>query len=69
MRWFDQNNVEFLGSIPCATFDGKLKSIKNIGGDSGTYVSRLNAQVGMVLSTFGAEGGFFIIAGQKRSKD
>ncbi len=67
MRWFDQNNVEFLGSIPCATFESDLKSIKDMRGDRGTYVTRLYAQLGMVFST-SAEGGLFITIGQKKKQ-
>ena len=66
--WFDKNGVEFLGSIPSANFDGPLKKINDMDGDKGTYLKRIFAQISMIFSKAGGEGGLFLVIGKKKKK-
>ena len=67
LHWFDQNNIEFLGSIPDVTSLHGYKKIDEMCGDRGDFLSRLLTQIGMIFSKLGAEGGLFILVGKKKS--
>ena len=65
LKWFDNNNIEFIDSIPKCSF--------NIGEESffeksskETYIERILQQFFMILSKFGSEGGLFIFIGKRK---
>lgn len=67
LQWFDDNDIQFLGSLPSCRF------ATNTGGfiqfnenDRANKASRLAAQIDMLFQTYGAEGGLFIMAGRKK---
>ncbi len=66
INWFDENNIKFLGSIPSATFGGSFKKINEMDGNRGTWFERICAQIMMLFSNLGGEGGLFIVIGQRQ---
>jgi len=66
ITWFDENDIEFINSIPSANFDLDYKNIfdkKTIG----SYFSRIFNQISMIFNPLGSDGGLFIVIGKKRS--
>ena len=64
--WFDKNEIEFLGSIPSANCDGSLKKINQMDGNRGSFLERFFAQIAMLFSNLGSEGGLFLVIGRKK---
>ena len=65
LKWFDDNEVEFLGSLPDATTFSGYKKIAEMTGDRGDWLGRFFTQIGMIFSKLGSEGGLFIFVGRK----
>ena len=66
LQWFDENDIAFVSSIP--SIEGEISSIsfaRKIDG-KGTIYSRIIAQILMIFSRLGGEGGLFIMIGQKK---
>ena len=68
LRWFDENEIDFLGSLPSANGDGEYKKIHEMNGDKGSAIERFFSQVDMLFSTSGSEGGLFICIGKRKEK-
>ena len=66
INWFDENNIKFLGSIPSATFGGSFKKINEMDGNRGTWFERICAQIMMLFSNLGSEGGLFMVIGRRQ---
>jgi SAM-dependent methyltransferase len=68
MSWFEVNGVSFLGSIPGQNVH--FQPISQMNGEKGTYFSRVLAQVKMLFSSLGGEGGLCLVVGKKmKSKE
>ena len=66
LYWFDQNNIEFINSVPsCSLFDDSKKSFFE-NNTKGTYLERFFQQLFMIFDKFGSEGGLFIFIGKRR---
>ena len=66
LDWFDQNNIEFINSVPsCSLFDDSEKSFFE-NNTKGTYLERFFQQLFMIFDKFGSEGGLFIFIGKRR---
>ena len=65
ISWFDENGIAFVGSIPSPSFD--FKKITQMDGNRGNYFQRVCAQLSMLFSNLGGEGGLCIIIGRKVS--
>jgi hypothetical protein len=65
MSWFDEAGFSFVSSIP------KIKGIFADNErlfepqDAGNAIDRTMAEIGMLFSSFGAEGGLYICIGKK----
>ena len=66
LKWFEAENIEFLGSIPGSTFEAEYQKISQMKGAKGSYLSRILSQVFMVFSRLGSEGGLFMVIGKKK---
>ena len=66
INWFEDNSISFLGSIPNPNFE--YKTISQMDGYKGTFINRILAQIMMLFSTLGAEGGLCIVVGKKKIK-
>ena len=64
--WFQKNEIEFVGSIPNANCDGKFTKILQMDGNKGFFLERLMAQINMIFSNLGSEGGLFLVLGRKK---
>ncbi len=67
MNWFEDNSISFLGSIPGPDF--KYKNISQMDGDKGLYTNRVFAQIAMLFSNLGGEGGLCIVVGKKQKRN
>ena len=64
--WFDQNNIEFISSIPSCDFEVSDKSDLFIKQTRGNFLSRILKQITMVFNVLGSDGGLFVLIGKKR---
>ena len=66
LQWFERNNIEFINSIPsCGIFDKNSDFFSK--SKSHNFLSRLFAQIKMIFSSYGNDGGLFIMIGKKTS--
>jgi SAM-dependent methyltransferase len=63
INWFEENSISFLGSIPSPSFE--FQNISQMSGYKGTYINRFFAQISMLFSNLGGEGGLCIVVGKK----
>ena len=65
LNWFDQNNIEFISSIPNLNpFDDSIFEIKK--KDRSNYLYRIISQLKNIFNSFGSDGGLFIMVGKKK---
>ncbi|MBD1141549.1 class I SAM-dependent methyltransferase [Pelagibacterales bacterium SAG-MED32] len=65
IKWFENNGINFLRSIPSADLSNINYSNVLDKRSTGNYFTRLIAQVNMIFSSYGSEGGLFIMFGKK----
>ena len=69
LRWFREENIDFINSIPHCVNEDLLNTSSNnyfLKTDEGNFVSRLYAQFMMLFSSLGSEGGLYIFVGKKK---
>ena len=66
LGWFDENNIEFISSIPTCDFDNVNYEKMFLNKNRGNVVTRLLSQFGMLFSPLGSEGGLFLVIGKKK---
>lgn len=66
LDWFDQNDIEFISSIPSCDFEVSDKSSLFIKQTRGNFLSRILKQITMIFSALGSDGGLFVLIGKKR---
>jgi len=66
LRWFDQNDIEFINSIPESNIFNTSDKGYFENNNKGLYVERLLQQFFMIFNKFGSEGGLFIFIGKKK---
>ena len=64
LKWFKENNIEFISSIPSSDFDYDYNNIFEKKSE-GTYYSRIINQISMLFNQLGSDGGLFILIGKK----
>ena len=65
LGWFEDESIEFVTAYPKADFqDFDFLNLLNKTG-KGDVVTRFYAQVGMIFSHLGSEGGLFLVIGRK----
>ena len=64
LKWFKENNIEFISSIPSSDFDYNYDNIFEKKPE-GTYYSRIINQISMLFNQLGSDGGLFILIGKK----
>jgi len=65
LDWFNNNNIEFIDSIPKCSFDIVEDSFFEKSSKE-TYIERIFQQFLMIMGKFGSEGGLFIFIGKKK---
>ena len=66
LGWFDENNVEFISSIPSCDLNAVDYEHMFNGGNRGDLATRIFSQIAMLFSSFGSEGGLFLVIGRKK---
>ena len=66
IKWFNQNNIEFISSIPFCDFDIDGVNDIFIKKGKGTFFSRLFNQFTMIFNKLGSDGGLFVVIGKKK---
>ena len=64
LKWFRENNIEFISSIPSGDFDYDYNNIFEKKSE-GTYYSRIINQISMLFNQLGSDGGLFVLIGKK----
>ena len=65
LHWFDNCNIDFVNSIPSIGDNNNVISLSKNEEGRGNLFLRIMAQIGMIFSRLGGEGGLFVIIGQK----
>ncbi len=68
LAWFRETGFDFVSSIP--RIGGRFMAEDSIFAprDSGTGIDRVLAEIAMLFTTFGGEGGLFIVIGQRKER-
>ena len=69
LGWFDSNSIEFINSIPSINGGDQNIYFKKNALGRGSSLSRIMAQINMIFSNLGGEGGLFIMIGKKIPKN
>lgn len=69
LKWFDDNGIEFINSIPSIGGDEKNLYFKQSSSGRGNAISRVLSQIKMIFGKLGGEGGLFIMIGRKAKKN
>ena len=65
LKWFKNNNIEFISSIPSSDYDYDYKNIFE-KKSSGSFFSRIINQFFMIFNSLGSDGGLFVLIGKKK---
>ena len=66
LKWFDENHIEFISSIPsCNNESINFKSMF-IRQNKGNFFTIISSQCAMLFSPLGSEGGLFLVIGKKK---
>ena len=66
LNWFDDNNIEFLSSLPTSDFSDENLECMFEKNNRGTVFTRFFSELGMLFTTYGKEGGLFLVIGKKK---
>lgn len=66
LRWFDETGFDFINSIPKIIGEFAADEKLFARNDRGASTDRILAELGMLFSSNGGEGGLYIMLGQKR---
>jgi ubiquinone/menaquinone biosynthesis C-methylase UbiE len=66
LGWFDENNIEFVSSIPTCDFEDVNYNYMFFNQNNGSIVTRFISQLGMLFSKLGQNGGLFVVIGKKK---
>jgi 2-polyprenyl-3-methyl-5-hydroxy-6-metoxy-1,4-benzoquinol methylase len=67
LKWFDDNNIEFINSIPQCSTEENYENPLFQKSSKGTFLSRLFSQITMLFNELGSDGGLFVMIGKKKS--
>ncbi len=66
LNWFDQNEIEFINSIPSCNFDENYVTDLFKKESRGSLFTRITNQISMIFNNLGSDGGLFVIVGRKK---
>ena len=66
LGWFDENDIEFVSSIPTCDLDNINFEKMFFKQSRGNFLSRFISQFGILFSPLGSEGGLFLVIGKKK---
>ena len=67
LKWFDNNNIEFVNSIPQCDGDENYEKPLFTKTSKGNFLSRYFSQISMLFNELGSDGGLFIVIGRKKN--
>ena len=65
IMWFDENDIEFINSIPSSDFEDEYSNNLFKKKSKGSLYSRLFNQFIMIFNQLGSDGGLFVVIGKK----
>ena len=69
LEWFDNNDIEYINSIPSCDFEFSQDYADLFKKNStGTFYSRIINQFSMIFNRLGSDGGLFVVIGKKKIK-
>ena len=67
LKWFKNNNIEYINSIPSSDFEFSQNYDELFKKNSvGTFYSRIINQIFMIFNRLGSDGGLFVVIGKKK---
>lgn len=66
LKWFDENNIEFISSIPKCNIDLNVTNDLFLRQKRGNLFYRLINQILMLFNYLGDDGGLFVVMGKKK---
>ena len=66
LKWFDENGIKFLSSIPKCNIDQNIKNDLFIEKSRGNFFYRIINQFLMIFNYLGDDGGLFVMVGKKK---
>ena len=66
LNWFDENNIEFISSIPKTNFSNDDYNEIFKKKSRGSFITRLFNQIFMLFTNLGSDGGLFVLVGKKK---
>lgn len=63
ISWFEQNNVEFISSVP-KSYPNEVKDIF-VKQKKGDYLTRITSEIFSLFTNIGSDGGLFFVIGKK----
>ena len=67
LKWFDNNNIEFVNSIPECDIEKDYENSLFRKSSKGSFLSRFFSQITMLFNEHGSDGGLFVMIGKKKS--
>ena len=67
LKWFDNNNIEFINSIPQCDINENYEKPLFQKSSKGTFLSRFFSQITMLFNELGSDGGLFVVIGKKKN--
>ena len=67
LDWFEENNIEYISSIPSCSLYEKSSLSLFAKQNKGSYISRLILQLYMIFNKLGSDGGLFVVVGKKKN--
>lgn len=64
LEWFDEEGVEFMGSIPQCDVEDINIDISKFNKNRSDVSNRISNQINMLFNSFGQEGGLFLMIGR-----
>ena len=65
LNWFSNENIDYIGSLPDCDLEGSYIGIENMNGNKGSFLNRFMSQIGMIFTSYGADGVFLVIGKKK----
>jgi len=69
LKWFDDNKIEFINSIPASDFLDLEENNLFIKSSKGNIFTRLVNQFSMIFNNLGSDGGLFVLIGKKNEQN
>ena len=66
LEWFDENNIEFISSIPKCSIDLNASNSLFLRQKRSNLLYRLINQILMLFNYLGDDGGLFVVIGKKK---